>query len=302
MQEEEKRRRGEEEIGREAATDLSGLIAAPAGLETSTEMSAWTPEEETASSLLLFSSSPFLEAWRRLRRSPVALACLVYMGLLILAAVCAPLLAKWGYASQDYSHYAKLPAPPDARHLLGTDDLGRDVLSRLLYGARVSLGVALLVVVLEALIGVPLGLIAGYYGGKSDTLLMRATDVVFAFPDILLAILLAAVIRGANQVVSIPLSLAALFIALGAVGWPGVARLVRGQTLALREKEYIEAARALGASEGAITLEAHISQCAESPDCAGDAGYGGRDSGGSDPRVFGFGRSPAVSELGTHDF
>ncbi len=253
MQEEEKRRRGEEERGREEATDLTGLIAAPGGLETSTEMSTWTPEDDASlSPLLLFSSSPLLEAWRRLRRNPVALACLAYMGLLIVAAIFAPLLAKWGYASQDYSHYAQLPAPPDARHLLGTDDLGRDVLSRLLYGARVSLGVALLVVVLEALIGVPLGLIAGFYSGRLDTLLMRVTDVVFAFPDILLAILLAAVIRGANQVVSMPLSLTALFISLGAVGWPGVARLVRGQTLALREKEYIEAARALGASDSSI--------------------------------------------------
>ena len=253
MEEEEKRRREEREERGGETPDLTGLVAAPAGLETSTEMSAWTPEADASlSPLLPVSFSPFLDALHRLRRNPVALACVAYMALLIVAAVFAPLLAHWDYAAQDYSHYAQLPAPPDARHLLGTDDLGRDVLSRLLYGARVSLGVALLVVILEVLIGVPLGLITGYYSGRLDTLLMRVTDVVFAFPDILLAILLAAVIRGANQVVSMPLSLAALFIALGAVGWPGIARLVRGQTLALREKEYIEAARALGASNATI--------------------------------------------------
>ena len=197
------------------------------------------------------------DALRRLRRNPIAMLCGIYMLLLILAALFAPLISHWDYASQDYRSYANLPAPPDSRHLLGTDDLGRDVLSRLLYGARVSLCVALVVVLIEALVGVPLGLIAGYFGKWRDTLLMRFTDVVFAFPDILLAILLASVIRAGSSVVSLPLSLGTLFVALGAVGWPGVARLVRGQTLALREKEFIEAARALGASDGTI-LWKHI--------------------------------------------
>ncbi len=254
MEEEEKRRRGEKEKRRgEESADLTGLIAAPAGLETSTEMSAWNPEEEAASPLLPFSSSPFLDTWRRLRRNPIAMVSGGYMLLLILAALLAPILSHWEYAAIDYRHYNfAVNTPPDARHLLGTDNEGRDLLSRLLYGARISLSVAAIVVLIEAVIGVPLGLIAGYYSGWRDNLLMRLTDVVFAFPDILLAILLAAVIRSGSKVVSLPLSLATLFVALGAVGWPGVARLVRGQALALRQKEYIEAARAIGASDATI--------------------------------------------------
>ena len=206
--------------------------------------------------VLLISLSPRLHCGTRdgdcgATRSPFCAA--LYMTLLVLAAIFAPLISHWDYAFQDYRHYNfAVNTPPDARHLLGTDDSCRDVLSRLLYGARVSLCVAVMVVVIEVLIGVPLGLIAGYYGKWRDTLLMRLTDVVFSFPDILLAILLAAIVRSSGQVVSVALSLGTLFVALGAVGWPGVARLVRGQTLALREKEYIEAARAMGASDGVI--------------------------------------------------
>ena len=249
-------REGEEGARGRGGENADGLVPDAGGLETSAAMTAWTEGEDTGASpprpLAPSSPSPFRDAARRLSRNPVALLCGAYMLLLVVAATCAPLVSRFGYAFQDYRHYTSLPAPADARHLLGTDDLGRDVLSRLLYGARVSLGVALMVVVIEAFIGVPLGLIAGYFGGWRDTLLMRLTDVVFAFPDILLAILLAAIIRSGSRVVSVPLSLATLFFALGAVGWPGVGRLVRGQTLGLREKEYIEAARALGASEGRI--------------------------------------------------
>ena len=242
-------RSGGEEPASDAVTPNAG------GLETSGEMTAWTEEDSglARSADLPTSTSPLRDAGRRLRRNPVAILCGAYMTLLVLAAIFAPLISHWDYAFQDYRHYDfAVNTPPDARHLLGTDDSCRDVLSRLLYGARVSLCVAVMVVVIEILIGVPLGLVAGYYGKWRDTLLMRLTDVVFSFPDILLAILLVAIVRSSGQVVSVALSLGTLFVALGAVGWPGVARLVRGQTLALREKEYIEAARAMGASDGVI--------------------------------------------------
>jgi ABC-type dipeptide/oligopeptide/nickel transport system permease subunit len=200
-----------------------------------------------------WSASPGAEAWRRLRRNPVAVACSLYMLGLLLVALFAHFLAPYAYDAMD-TKYASLPAPPDARHWLGTDNLGQDVLSRLLYGAQVSLTVAIVVILLEGLIGVTLGLVAGYYGGWIDLLLMRLTDVMFAFPDILLAILLRAVIMSSARAVSLSINLGTLIVALGVVGWPGIARLVRGQALALRSKEFIEAARANGVRDRHILL------------------------------------------------
>ncbi len=199
------------------------------------------------------STSPGAEAWRRLRRNPVAVVCGLYIALLLFVALFASSLAPYAYDAMD-TKYGTLPAPPDAHHLLGRDNLGQDVFSRLLYGARISLSVSVVVVVIEALIGITLGLIAGYYGGKTDTLLMRATDVMFAFPDLLLAILLRAIIMSGTRAVPLGVNLLTLFVALGVVSWPGLARLVRGQALALREKEFIEAARANGVRDRHILL------------------------------------------------
>ena len=134
---------------------------------------------------------------------------------------------------------------PSAAHPLGLDELGRDVLSRLLHGARVSLAVALSVVGLAALLGTALGAAAGYLGGRVDALLMRATDVFLAFPGILLAIALVAVLGPA---------LSHLVLALVVFGWVDYARLVRGQVLQLREREFVLAARALGAGGGRVVV------------------------------------------------
>lgn len=200
------------------------------------------------------SLSPSADAWRRLRRNPIAVVAGIYLVLLLTAALGANLFTRYAYDFQDTQHYLTNPSPPDHNHWFGTDALGRDVFSRLLFGARVSLGVTAVVVVIEALIGISLGLFAGYRGGKTDLFLMRLTDIMFAFPDLLLAILLSAVVRSGSDALPGWLSLGTLFFALGVVGWPGMARLVRGQTLALREKEYIEAARAAGVPERDILL------------------------------------------------
>lgn len=213
---------------------------------------------ETAAPIVTTRSlSPAAEAWRRLRRNRVAMLCLLYIVVLVFVALFANLLAPYDYAFQDTRRYDSLPSSPDARHLLGTDHLGRDVLSRLLHGARISLTVSLVVVVIEALIGVTLGLIAGYRGGRTDLFLMRITDVMFAFPDLLFAILLSSIVRAGGDAVPAWLIFLTLFASLGVVAWPGMARLIRGQALALREKEYIEAARSVGVRENVI-LRRHM--------------------------------------------
>jgi peptide/nickel transport system permease protein len=154
---------------------------------------------------------------------------------LILAALAAPLLAPFDPNSQDT--FRRLE-PPSKQHLLGLDDLGRDVLSRIVWGARVSLRVGFSVVLLASIIGITLGAMAGYFGGVVDTVVMRITDILLAFPGILLAIALVAVLGP---------SLNNVILALATIGWVGYARLVRGQVLKVREMEFVTAAKALGA-------------------------------------------------------
>jgi peptide/nickel transport system permease protein len=154
---------------------------------------------------------------------------------LVLIALAAPLIAPYDPSVQDTSRRLE---PPSHQHPLGLDDLGRDVLSRIVWGARVSLRVGFSVVILASLIGVTLGAISGYFGGAVDTLVMRLTDILLAFPGILLAIALVAVLGP---------SLNNVIFALAVIGWVGYARLVRGQVLKVREMEYVTAAKALGA-------------------------------------------------------
>lgn len=164
------------------------------------------------------------------------------MAALFLIALLAPWIAPYAYSEQ---HLELAKQPPGPRFWLGTDEYGRDILSRLLYGARISLTVALVVVAIEVLVGATLGLIAGYFGGRIDNAIMRLTDMFFAFPDILLAILITGILGP---------GLINVFIALGLVGWPPMVRLVRSQVLSLRAREFVEAARAMGASHARIVL------------------------------------------------
>jgi len=197
-------------------------------------------------------SSPRDEALRRLRRNPAAVLSVAVIGALVVAAVFAPILAPYAYDAMDAS-YASLPSPPDGRHRLGTDNLGQDVLSRLLYGARVSLSVGIIVECIELAIGVTLGVLAGTRGGVWDAVLSRITDAMFAFPDLLFAILLVGIFAPTDP----RLSFLTVFVALALVNWPSMARLARGQAMALRDREFVEAARAMGVREGAI-IRRHI--------------------------------------------
>ncbi len=171
-----------------------------------------------------------------LLRSPLAVAGLVLILVFVLSAVLAPWLAPMAPDQQLLAHRLNPPAPP---HWLGTDQLGRDILSRLLFGARISLTVGLVVVSTASVLGTLVGLIAGYVSGRVDEVLMRFTDIFFAFPPLILAMAIAGALGP---------SLNNALIAIAAVTWPVYARLVRGQVLALREREFVEAARSIGAS------------------------------------------------------
>jgi peptide/nickel transport system permease protein len=179
---------------------------------------------------------------RRLLRNFAFTAGLLLTVALVLVAIAAPLLAPFDPNAQDTIR--RLEAPSHG-HPLGLDDLGRDVLSRIIWGSRVSLRVGFSVVILASVIGVALGAMAGYFGGWMDTIIMRITDILLAFPGILLAIALVAVLGPSlNNVV----------LALVVIGWVGYARLVRGQVLKVREMEYVVAARAMGARSPRVIM------------------------------------------------
>lgn len=182
---------------------------------------------------------------RDLRRSPTLLIGLVLISLWVLAALLAPLVAPYSPVEQRLSERL---SPPSARHLFGTDELGRDVFSRVLYGARISLPIGFGVVALTALLGTALGAVAGFVGGLVDELIMRFCDAVLAFPSLILAMAITAALGpGLNNAM----------LAIVLVLWPEYARLMRGQVLYLRELEYVTAARAIGAPEMRI-LWRHI--------------------------------------------
>lgn len=162
----------------------------------------------------------------------------VMIALLVVIAVGAPWLAPFDPFKAVADSFGA-PFPPQGRFLLGTDELGRDVLSRVLYGARISLIVAVVATSLTVGTGVSVGLCSGYFGGWVDTVLMRATDVVLSFPSLLLAIALAALFQP---------GLRTIFVVIALVSWTGVARTVRGEVLSLRERDFVAAARALGAT------------------------------------------------------
>lgn len=192
-------------------------------------------------------------AWHRLQQHGLAMVGLGFIGLLTLVAFLAPLLAPADPTAQDLLARMAKPGTPfgalgDGTYWLGADQLGRDVLSRMLYGARVSLLVGFVAQGIVLVIGVTLGALAGYYGGRIDRLIMRTADILFAFPDLLFAIaVMFALGRG----------LLNLFVALSVVGWAGMSRLVRSQVLQLKEREFVEGARAAGARDGWVIIR-HI--------------------------------------------
>lgn len=183
--------------------------------------------------------------WRRLRRDRRAMSGVVVVVLLILAAAAAPVIARQDPIAIALDNQL---AAPSIEHLLGTDYHGRDIWARIVYGARVSLAAGIISQTIAVMLGVTLGLIAGFYGRWVDDIVMRLADITLAFPTLLLLIAMVAALEP---------SLLVVFVVIGLVGWAGMARLVRGQVLVVRHLEFVQAARALGARDRRV-LARHV--------------------------------------------
>lgn len=208
-------------------------------------MAVLTPSEKTVVTIEYRRGS---HVWHVIRRDPLALASLTIIALFLVIAVFAPVIAPYPEQGAGRSSPQTLYLEPSPEHLFGTDELGRDVLSRVIYGARPAFVVPLLVVALAVFIGAPLGAVAGYKGGWIDELIMRITDLFLAFPSLLLAMAITAALgRGLENAA----------IALIISWWPWYTRLVRGIAVSLRERPFIEAARSIGVRDSVIILR-HI--------------------------------------------
>lgn len=190
-------------------------------------------------------TSLWSDAWHRLLKNRAATFSGIYILALILIALATPFIAPYDFFATDFS---TITQPPNMAHWFGTDTLGRDLLTRCMYGLRVSLTIGVVATSVSFVIGVTYGAISGYFGGKVDEAMMRFVDIMYSLPYMFFVIILMAVF-GRNFVI--------LFVALGAVQWLTMARIVRGQVMSLKHKEFVEAARSIGLGSGAIIFR-HI--------------------------------------------
>lgn len=217
----------------------------------------WIPEdatepavvEETAEAEIAPNETIIEQIRGMFRHNKLALVSAIIIVIFVLSAVFAPIFAPCDPYEQELTNRADTPS---AEHLLGTDQLGRDVLSRIIYGGRVSLMVGLFPTLISMVIGTVLGLIAGFIGGKIDNIIMRIADVLMAFPSLLLAMLVSYTLGG---------GMLTIFIALSLAGWAGTARVVRSEVLSLREKEYVEAAISIGVKKSVIMFRHIFPNC-----------------------------------------
>jgi peptide/nickel transport system permease protein len=234
----------------------------PAGLVQADDVDAIVVDDQQPSQGKIQARSPMQLFWRRLRRDKVAMVALVFIILLVFVAIFSPLIVKLAGVSGPLDQNSEAldvfgtPTGPSDAHPFGVDRLGRDIFARTVYGARVSLEVALIATGIAVVIGTMVGLVAGFYRGWTDTILSRLTDVVLAFPILLLGLGLAAACSGANGCFRglIQPGLPVVIMVIAIINWTYIARIVRGQVLSLREKEFVEAARSLGASNRRILV------------------------------------------------
>ena len=238
-------------------------------------------EEEKGQQRMMRESVSFMkDALRRLRRNKIAMICLFTIVLIALIAFIAPNYYPYSYTKQDvtakylrpFEYSAKEQAKIDkgqsvSRHIMGTDVLGRDYAIRVIYGTRISLLVGLLSAVIVIVIGIIYGSISGYFGGKTDLIMMRVVDIIYSLPDVLIVILLSVAIKEmvsesrSELVVRMGSGMVSIFIVFGLLYWVGMARQVRGQVLSIKEQEFVLAARAIGAKPFRIIRKHMIPNC-----------------------------------------
>ena len=235
-----------------SVTKLEGGLRPPSDASPQEDLRGQSPRSKAATSGVSRSSSLWRDGARRLLRNRLAVAGGCVVILLCLIAIFADVLAPLPYTK---TNFARLNETPSRAYWLGTDQLGRDMLSRMIYGARVSMLVGLGAQVVVVLIGVPIGALSGYVGGRTDLIITRFIDVMYAFPRLLFVILVMSML-GAGLI--------NIFIAIGFTGWVGIARQTRAQVLVIKEKEYVDGARALGAGFGRL-LRRHIMPNALTP-------------------------------------
>ncbi len=236
-----------------------------------------TDEEKRQQDVMGESTTFFKDGMRRLRKNPLAMGSIVVLVLIILTIIIAPMIVPYGYAQIvkgssnlgpfEYStaEQAQIAAGQEVfPHIFGTDSLGRDYFIRVVYGARVSLGVGVFASLLVVIIGMLYGSISGYLGGKVDMIMMRIVDIIYSLPDMLLIILLSVVLRETLSPViegtflaKLGVNMIALFIVFGLLYWVGMARLIRGQILTIKQNEYVLAAQCIGTSTPRI-IRRHI--------------------------------------------
>lgn len=252
----------------------------------------------------------WLDAWERLRRNKLAVLGLIIALLLVFIAIFGPALAPYGY---NQTHLDRIEEPPSARHWLGTDQLGRDLLTRILHGARTAVLVATLTSAISTSLGVLLGAMAAYLGGWVDTVISRIIDILMSFPHLLLAIFVNATVKTPVQAAlenlgkstgltflsnTVIIDYIIVFGALSLVGWPGMARLIRGQILSLRSRDFVMAARALGISTRGI-LARHLIPNALGPIVVSvTVGFGGAMLSESSLSYLGIGIQPPGASWG----
>lgn len=207
-------------------------------------------DNKSLSEIVRPSETYWQDVWRRMKQNKVAVISLAILTLLILLSIFGPMLSKFDYRTNNIS---MLDKPPSSLHWFGTDGLGRDLFVRVLYGMRISLSVGIVSAIINLVIGVIYGGISGYYGGRTDNIMMRFVDVLYSIPVTLYVILLMVVLGEAK--------LTNTFIALGISYWVGMARMVRGQVLTLKQQEFILAAKALGAGNNRLMLRHLIPNC-----------------------------------------